>query len=265
MKPTTIVSSCLLAGAVTAKPIFTPMTKIAGVEVIDTQIVRDAQKLIQGFPDYLFSHQMRSWLFGAAMINNNATLRHSIDLEVHAVATMLHDLGWDQAMISDLSYIKKQTPGSRWVSNDKRFEVDGAIGARTWLSEHPIGKYWSADRVRKVFQAIALHGSTSIVEYFELEEAVIVASIGLDYQGADNGKVPVDVYNNIATHYPQDELLSGTNDTFVWICQTKPAVTYDTWLQPFGDAYIPGYSAVGYRTFDAITGGSANKTFKMPG
>ena len=52
--------------------------------------------------------------------------------------------------------------------NDKRFEVDGAIGARTWLSEHPIGKYWAPDRVRKVFQAIALHGSGSIVNFFEL-------------------------------------------------------------------------------------------------
>ncbi|KAI1266842.1 hypothetical protein F5Y18DRAFT_350186 [Xylariaceae sp. FL1019] len=246
MKPTTILSSWLLTSAVMAKPIFTPMTKIAGVEVIDTQVVRDAQKLIRGFPDYLFSHQMRSWLFGAAMINNNATLRHSMDLEVHAVATMLHDLGWDQ------------TPGSRWVSNDKRFEIDGAIGARTWLAEHPIAKHWSKDRVRQVFQAIALHTSTSLVEYFELEEAVIVSSIGLDYSGAGDGSViPVDVYNNIAKKYPQDELLSGTNDTWVWICQTKPNVTYDTLLQPFGDAYIPGYSAVGHRTFDIVNGGAA--------
>ncbi|KAI1368626.1 hypothetical protein F5Y08DRAFT_325906 [Xylaria arbuscula] len=221
------------------------MTKIAGVEVIDTQIVRDAQALIKGFPDYLYSHQMRSWLFGAAMINANATLRRTIDLEVHAVATMLHDLGWDM------------TPGSRWVSSDKRFEVDGAIGARTWLSEHPIGKYWAPDRVRKVFQAIALHGSGSIVDYFELEETVIVQSISQDYNGPVNG-VSQTVYDGIAKEFPQDELISGTNKTFVWLSATKPSTTWDTWLQPWGDAFVPGYSAVGHRSFDNIAGTMAS-------
>ncbi|KAI2635542.1 hypothetical protein GGS21DRAFT_490207 [Xylaria nigripes] len=110
------------------------MMTVAGVEVIDTRI-------------------LRSWLFGAAMINANETLKNSIDLEVHAsgcktgsgivspitTAAMLHDLGWDQM------------PNSRWVSADKRFEIDGAIDACTWLSEGPIGKTWAPDRVRKVF------------------------------------------------------------------------------------------------------------------
>lgn len=87
--------SLATAAAAAAAGFFKPTTTIAGVEVINTQIVRDAQAMIKQFPDYLYSHQMRSWLFGAAMINANATLRRNIDLEVHAIATMLHDLGWD--------------------------------------------------------------------------------------------------------------------------------------------------------------------------
>ncbi|KAI1814472.1 hypothetical protein GGS20DRAFT_409951 [Poronia punctata] len=240
MKVATIFT---LASAVASASCFHRTTHIAGVEVIDTPIVRDVQKTIRQFPDFLYSHQMRSWLFGAAMINANATLRRSVDLEVHAVATMLHDLGWDQ------------TPGSRWVSTDKRFEVDGAIGARTWLAEHPIGRFWSKDRVRKVYQAIALHGSGTIADFFELDEATIVDSIGLDYRGPGKGVTP-EVYNRVAKEFPQDELLSGTNQTFTWFAQTKPATTYDTWLQPWGDNYVPGYSAVGYRSFDMVTGGS---------
>ncbi|KAI1428227.1 hypothetical protein F5Y12DRAFT_711202 [Xylaria sp. FL1777] len=232
-------SALTLATAVTAA--YTKrMTKIAGVEVIDTQIVRDAQAMIKKFPDYLYSHQMRSWLFGAAMINANETLKKTVDLEVHAIATMLHDLGWDM------------TNGSRWVSTDKRFEVDGAIGARTWLSEHPIGKFWAPDRVRKVFQAIALHGSSSIVNYFEIEEAVIVQSISQDYNGPVNG-VSQATYDGVAKAFPQTELISGTNKTFVWLATTKPATTWDTWLEPWGNAYVPGYSAVGHRSFDGIT------------
>ncbi|KAI0974515.1 hypothetical protein F4678DRAFT_422996 [Xylaria arbuscula] len=230
-----LTSATAVAAAYTTRQ---PMTKIAGVEVIDTQVVRDARALISKFPDYLYSHQMRSWLFGALMINANETLRRTVDLEVHAVATMLHDLGWDM------------TNGSRWVSTDKRFEVDGAIGARTWLSEHPIGKHWAPDRVRKVFQSIALHGSSTIVDYFETEETVIVQSIAQDYHG------PVgfsqESYNAVAQQFPQDELISGTNKTFVWLATTKPSTTWDTWLQPWGDAFVPGYSAVGHRAFDGI-------------
>ncbi|KAI1173881.1 hypothetical protein F4777DRAFT_556211, partial [Nemania sp. FL0916] len=226
-----VFSLLTLATAATALQIPKRMTKIAGVEVIDTQIVRDARALIEKFPDYLYSHQMRSWLFGAAMINANATLRRECDLEVHAIATMLHDLGWDM------------TPGSRWVSTDKRFEIDGAIGARTWLSEHPIGKYWAKDRVRKVFQAISLHGTGSIVDYFELEETVIVNSIGQDYHGPFDGVSQKD-YDAIAKMYPQTELVSGTNKTFVWLAATKPATTYDTWLEPFGTAFVPGVSKI---------------------
>ncbi|TGJ85092.1 hypothetical protein E0Z10_g3705 [Xylaria hypoxylon] len=207
-----LFSLLTLATAVTA--LYTQRTtKIAGVEVIDTQIVRDAHALIKKFPDYLYSHQLRSWLFGAAMINANATLKRQVDLEVHAVATLLHDLGWDM------------TPGSRWVSLDKRFEVDGAIGARTWLSEHPIGKFWAPERVRKVFQSIALHGSGSIVNYFELEETVIVQSIGQDYHGPVNG-VSQQTYDTIAKAFPQTELLTGTNETFAWLAKIKPATTY---------------------------------------
>ncbi|KAF5646020.1 ankyrin-2 [Fusarium sp. NRRL 52700] len=52
------------------------------------------------------------------MINANEILRDSINLELHAVATLLHDLGWDT------------TEASPMISADRRFEVDGAFAAR---------------------------------------------------------------------------------------------------------------------------------------
>ncbi|KAI1828502.1 hypothetical protein F4861DRAFT_487940 [Xylaria intraflava] len=241
-----LLSFLTLATAATAAATPKRMTTVAGVEVIDTRIVRDVRAYIRQFPDYLFSHQTRSWLFGAAAIQANETLRNTIDLEVHAVATMLHDLGWDPA------------PNSRWVSKDKRFEIDGAIGARTWLSENAIGKHWAPDRVRKVFQAISLHGTQSIAEYYDLDIATVVASIAQDYQGP-NG-ITQETYDNITKAFPQNELISGTNSTFVWFATTKPATTYDTWLEPWGNAYVPGYSAVGHRSFDGITGNAFNTT-----
>lgn len=75
-----------------------PTTKIANIEVVNTPLVQDAVELIKAFiplQPYLYNHLMRSWLFGAAAFNNNATLKASVDLELHAVGTLLHDLGWD--------------------------------------------------------------------------------------------------------------------------------------------------------------------------
>jgi HD superfamily phosphodiesterase len=97
MKVTSIVSVLALSATTLAspKPKGLPTTTIAGVEVVDTQIVRDAQKVIQKFPDYLYHHCMRTWLYGAAAINANKTLKAEVDLEAHALGTILHDLGWD--------------------------------------------------------------------------------------------------------------------------------------------------------------------------
>jgi hypothetical protein len=107
MKFSGLMSCLAVAGTATAASVASrksdskcklPTTKIANIEVVYTPLVQDAVKLIEQFiplQPYLYSHLMRSWLFGAAALNNNATLKALVDLELHAVGTMLHDLGWD--------------------------------------------------------------------------------------------------------------------------------------------------------------------------
>jgi hypothetical protein len=100
MKVNSIISVLALSATAFASPKpkghkHLPTTVIAGVEVVDTQIVRDAHALITKFPEYLYFHSIRTWLFGAATINANATLKAEVDLEAHALGAILHDLGWD--------------------------------------------------------------------------------------------------------------------------------------------------------------------------
>lgn len=102
MKISTLVSALALSGVAVAAPNHRgkklPTTKIANIEVVNTPLVRDAIKEVKKFiplQPYLYNHVMRSWLFGAAAFNNNATLKAQIDLEAHAIGTLLHDLGWD--------------------------------------------------------------------------------------------------------------------------------------------------------------------------
>ncbi|KAH6880450.1 hypothetical protein B0T10DRAFT_144267 [Thelonectria olida] len=241
-KLTHLLTLALLALQVESSPYGSnlPHRTIAGVSVIDTPVVRDAHAFaLQHSSDFVYKHVMRGWLFGALIIQHNATLRAKVDLEVHAVAALLHDLGWDQ------------TPGSFLVSHDKRFEVDGAIAAREFLRTNKHGKRWSERRVQLVWDAIALHSLPSIYQYKEFEVQIAGKGIGSDFQGPVLG-VTKREYDTVVAEFPSTGMRNGLNGTFIWLCQSKPATTYDTWMQPWGDNYVSGYSAVGGRTFDRI-------------
>ncbi|KAI8630773.1 hypothetical protein F5Y19DRAFT_426341 [Xylariaceae sp. FL1651] len=243
MKVAGMITSLALAATACShphKPPY-PTTTIAGVEVIDTQLVRDARAVISKFTPYLYKHCMRTWLYGAAVINSNKTLAAEIDVEVHAVSTLLHDLGWDM------------TPGSPWVSPDHRFEVDGALGAVKFIKENRHAGKWDAVRLEKVYDGISLHGSPGIAVGKNADVQLILNSISFDNPGKVSPLIPADKYQSIVKALPNTDIAAGTNETFTWIAATKPAATYNTILEPFGDAYVPGYSSVGFRPFDIIT------------
>lgn len=236
------ISSLALAATArcTTKPL--PTTHVYGVEVVDTQIVRDARAVIENFTPYLHKHSLRTWLLGAAAINANQTLKNSLDLELHAVTTILHDLGWDM------------TPNSPWISADKRFEIDGALGAVKFIKNHPDAKHWDPVRLEKVYDGIALHGSPGLSVGKNPDVQFILASIGFDNPGNPSPLIPVEKFNSVVKALPNDDITFGTNETWVWLAATKPEATYNTIVEPFGTAFVPGYNAVGHRIFDLING-----------
>ncbi|KAK8052205.1 hypothetical protein PG993_003590 [Apiospora rasikravindrae] len=252
-----------------------PNRTIAGVTVIDTPVVRAAEaRAREHASDFVYNHVMRGWLFGVLLWNHhlqlqiqersnghpNATTTPTadatemgthLDLEVHAVAALLHDLGWDR------------TPDSPIVSPDRRFEVDGAVASRDFLSEHrhrhaelagERGRsVWDRRRTQLVWDAIALHTTASISRYKEAEVRVVGQGIMMDFQGPQLGVTEAE-YAAVVARFPQTGLRSGVNETAVWLCASKPETTYDTFMQPFGENYVANYSAKGHRVFDTITG-----------
>ncbi|KAI1423391.1 hypothetical protein F5Y12DRAFT_716342 [Xylaria sp. FL1777] len=250
MKVSSIVS--VLALSVTAiaspKPIahnHLPTTVIAGVEVVDTQLVRDAHSLITKFPDYLYWHSMRTWLLGAAVINANKTLKAQVDLEAHALGTILHDLGWDMS------------PNSPWVTKENRFEVDGALGAMAFIKAHKSYKpsVWTDNRLERIYDGIALHGTFGIHPYKNVDSKWITNSVGFDGVNYTPVEVPSDKFASIIAKFPKENFQKGAIDTFTWMCATKPNGTYNTFVEPFGTAYVPGYNSTGKHSFDRITAG----------
>lgn len=190
-----------------------PTTNLAGVKVVWTPLVRDALQFAKENGDNMtYKHIVRTWLFGALEIANNTNLS-STDLEVHAVASILHDLGWDE------------TPGSKFVSSNKRFEVDGAIGARDFIRSHPDGKKWDHRRVQLVFDSIALHGTPSISAWKEPEVNAVNLGVFHDVEKPGPHIDPA-VFERIVALYPRDDIRLGLQNKVVWYCRTKPETTY---------------------------------------
>ncbi|KAI1821087.1 hypothetical protein F4861DRAFT_486395 [Xylaria intraflava] len=238
-----------LAAVAAAKPCSStgipkyPTRTLAGIEVVDTQLVRDAISLINssGLHDYVVKHQIRSWLYGAQQLNNNETLKTIIDPEAQAVTCLLHDLGWDMS------------PNSSWTTKENRFEVDSANGARTFVRSHPEGKKWSETKVQQMWDAITLQGAYGIASHKEPLVWGSINGIAVDYQGAGAFGINQTIIDQVTAVFPDDDLLVGTNDTFKWFCETKADTTYDTWVEPWGTLFVDGYNATGHRQVDRFT------------
>ncbi|KAI9903715.1 hypothetical protein N3K66_000244 [Trichothecium roseum] len=215
---------------------------IAGISVIDTPLVQAAEEYALRYSNQaVYKHLMRSWLYGVLLIDSDETLGSDVDLEVHAVSALLHDLGLDS------------TGGSPLISTDKRFEVDAAIAARDFIKGHEKGSEWESRRVQLVWDAIALHTERSIAYYKELEVQVLSKGIQMDFLGPMPG-IPEEKYAAVGEEFPKDDLKQQFNQSFIWLCGTKPATTYDTWMQPWGENYVEDYEPVGKRRFDLIFG-----------
>ncbi|KAI0538681.1 hypothetical protein GGR58DRAFT_525770 [Xylaria digitata] len=254
MKFSGLVSCLAVAGAATAGRVPThqrshkhalPTTKIANIEVVNTPLVQDALELIKAFiplQPYLYNHLMRSWLFGAAAFNNNATLKAAVDLELHAVGTLLHDLGWDMR------------PNSPWHSENLPFEVDSALGAVAFVKEHNLAS-WGENRLERMHDGITLQGMTSYLNGKNIDTNWIVQSVVFEFPGPRSPLIPDADYDSILAEFPNDTVFRGTNETFTWLALTKPEGTRGTFIDYFGVSYVPGYGPQTNLAFDLITAG----------
>ena len=152
-----------------------PTKVIAGVTVPDTPLITKALEFAKEHAtDYTYNHILRSFLFGFIISDKFAHTKDR-DREVHAVSAILHDLGFPIG----------HPPHSEVISNDKRFEVDGANAAREFLRrEAKCGEY-DKHRLQLVWDAIALHTIGSIVFHKEPEVQACAFGIWADFQGPD--------------------------------------------------------------------------------
>jgi len=222
-------------------PTSIPTRVLAGVTVPDTPLITKALAYArERLDDTLYNHVIRSWLFGQAIASNIPNFQDK-DNELHAVAAILHDLGWDQT--------------GELISKDKRFEIDGANAARDFILREGDSKDWDKHRLQLAWDSIALHTSSSIALYKEDEVRVCCLGIGHDFIGPDKspgGMLTRPVWETVLKEFPRVDFKNGVTEALCNLCRTKPETTYDNFVSDFGTAYVEGYSTVGTRLIDVI-------------
>jgi hypothetical protein len=212
-----LASNLFVLGAA-SQSISLAMTTIANVSVSDTELVRAARDLARSqLKEVTFNHVMRSWLFAATLQSNLPSLYSTVDPETLAIAAILHDLGLDN---------------TSFVSQDKRFEVDGAIAAPNWTAQQQkagLTHGWDDNRLQLVWDSIALHAEPSFSQYKQPTVALTSLGTACDFGGpnSDNTKTLTwNQYNAIVEAYPRLDLKDAVISNTVSLCRTKPQTTF---------------------------------------
>jgi hypothetical protein len=170
-----------------------PHRYLVGVSVVDTPIVRDALSYAQGYEDNsVFNHSMRSWIFGSIIVNKNPAYTKVIDKEVHALGTILHDIGFDPKKKLDQNI-------------DPNHPVIGGIAIRKFLANHTEGKLWTESRVQLLVDAVTLHLEDSDSTK-PLEIRAVRDGQQIDLSGKPSGYVTSVEYTSVVVMYPLGDM-----------------------------------------------------------
>jgi hypothetical protein len=193
---------------------------LAGVLVPDTPLISRAIEYARLHHEpYLFNHSMRSWLF-AVTIAEERKVAH--DVEVLAVATLLHDLGLEKAFAGPL-----------------RFEVEGANVARKFAQ----GEGVDERRSQLIWDGVALNSTPSLGLHKEIEVSLCTLGIGLDWGGWGYESLPAAQIATIVDAFPRLEMKKRFARAVCRIVETRSSTTYDNFARDFGERFVPGYKS----------------------
>lgn len=218
------------------------MQSIAGVPLPDSPLVQAALSFARRhLDDIAYNHVLRCTAFSILISDRVAALQKR-DRELHVIATILHDLGWDKT--------------GTFVSPDKRFEVDGANAAREFVRSSEFASEWDERRVQLLWDAVALHTTPDIAWHKEAEVKATQLGILADFGGvpvlrAFGFELTEEEWKAVCKEYPRSGFKEGVKDVICGFCKNKPATTFDNFAGDFGEEFaVAGYSRKGRRFVD---------------
>jgi hypothetical protein len=218
------------------------MTSIAGIPLPDSPLIQEALLLARRhLDDVAYNHVLRCTGFGIIISDKIPALQNR-DRELHVIAALLHDLGWDRT--------------GAFISSDKRFEVDGANAAREFVKSSQFGSGWDERRLQILWDAIALHTQPDIAWHKEAEVKATQLGILADFGGpgvvrAVGLELMEKEWKVVCKEYPRSGFKEGVKQTLCGFCKSKPATTFDNFVGDFGEEFaVAGYSRKGRRFVD---------------
>ena len=162
---------------------FNQPKSIAGIDIPDSQIARQATELIMEYStEFLYNHSVRVFLFASLNGERNSL---EYDRELLYVCSIFHDFGL--------------VPHYR--SLDKRFEVDGANAVREFLKGHGLPE----PMLQLTWDTIALHTTLGVAEYKEPLVALMYSGVNLDVTGEGYDNLSKETRGEITKAFPRTD------------------------------------------------------------
>ncbi|GAA4506070.1 HD domain-containing protein [Actinoallomurus oryzae] len=192
---------------------------IAGVEIPDTALVREATELVrEAAPPLLFHHSRRVFLWGSL---RGREQRLDFDPELLYVGAMFHDLGLT----------------TRFRRTDQRFEIDGADEARRFLGAHGI----TGEAADRVWTSIALHTTPEIPLHMAPEVALVTRGVELDVLGIGYHAVTDEQRAAVVAAHPRPDFKNRILAAFTEGIKDRPDTTFGNVKADVLAHYVPGF------------------------
>jgi hypothetical protein len=197
---------------------------IAGVQVPDSALAKEATELIRDTTNELiYHHSRRVFLFGTLQAHAQG-LRP--DLELLYVAALFHDTGLVAPYRSD----------------DQRFELDGADQARAFLLHH--GR--PATEADTAWTAIALHTTPEVPWKMAPEIAATTAGVETDVLGMRLDVLGQDVLDAVTAAHPRPDFKRQILKAFTDGFKHRPDTTFGTVNADVLEHFVPGYHHIDF-------------------
>jgi HD superfamily phosphodiesterase len=189
------------------------------IQIPDTELARAATEFVRArTTDLVYDHSRRVFHWGRLQGRNRDL---SFDPELLYVAAMFHDIGLGEA----------------YRGSGRRFEVDGADAARTFLREHGVPD----DSIRRVWTAIALHTTPGIPEFMEPEVALLTAGVEYDVLGLGYHDIDPATRAAVVAEHPRPDFKRRILRAFTEGIAPKPETTFGNVKADVLQHYVPGF------------------------
>jgi HD superfamily phosphodiesterase len=193
--------------------------RIAGVDIPDSRLAREATELVRDAASpLLFHHSRRVFLFGSLQ---GKRLGLAADPELLYVGAMFHDLGLTE----------------KYRRTDQRFELDGADEARRFLTAHGLPE----DRVRLAWLGIALHTTPETPYHLQPEVALVSAGVDTDVLGIGYADLDRTLIDAVISAHPRPDFKRQILQAFTEGMKDRPDTTFGTMNADVLAHFVPGF------------------------